>query len=405
MNNKLFIEDIQELSNKLVKVRVDFNVPIAKNKVENLKRIKASLPTIKYLLNSSARVVLLSHLGRPDGIRNLEYSLAPVANELEKLLGQTVGFVDDCIGDIVDARCDALKPGEIILLENLRFYKEETANDKDFAKKLAARADIFINDAFGTAHRAHASTQGITDFVSQSACGYLLKKEMDYLGNVIQNPARPFVVISGGAKISDKISMIENMLPLVDQILIGGAMTYTFLKARGWEIGKSLLEEEKVSMAAMLLEKSKDKIVLPLDSNCSNEVDFKERTTGELYVEQSDKMGNRSIGLDIGPETIELFNKYISNAKTIIWNGPMGVFEIEQTAKGTFEIAKSLKQATSKGAITIVGGGDSAAAIEKSGFENDVSHISTGGGASLELLEGKKLPGIESLSEKNQSFT
>lgn len=397
--NKLFIEDLQLKSTPVI-VRVDFNVPINNGKVDNDKRLRASLPTIQHLIKQGARTVLMSHLGRPKGKVVDSLRMGPVADRLSELLGQKVHYVTDCIGDEVSAAVQNLKDGEVLLLENLRFYPEEEKNDPDFARKLASGIKIYVNDAFGTAHRAHASTAGITAHVEQAACGYLMKKELEFLGAAIANPARPYVAITGGAKISGKIDMIQNLLPKVDSLLIGGGMTYTFLKAQGLEIGKSLLEAEKVDLAASLLKQGGDKLVLPVDFRVSPEMDFDNRTVGALTTVAANAIPADQMGLDIGPETIQKFCNIILNAKTIVWNGPMGVFEITATAEGTHAVARALAEATAKGATTIIGGGDSASAVEKAGLADKVSHVSTGGGASLEFLEGRELPGVLALTDK-----
>ncbi|MCR9142575.1 MAG: phosphoglycerate kinase [bacterium] len=396
---KLFIENLPDLAGKLVSVRVDYNVPLKDGKVEDDRRIQASLPTVRFLQKQGARVVLMSHLGRPKGAVKDELRLAPVAARLGELLGAPIQSATDCVGPDSTAKVSTLKDGDVLLLENVRFHPEEEKNDADFAKTLAHGADYFVNDAFGTAHRAHASTEGITRFVQKSACGYIIRDELKYLGEVLANPERPYVAISGGAKISGKIDLIDSVLPTVDHLLIGGGMTYTFLKAQGHEIGKSLLEEDKVDVAKTTLEHGAGKLELPVDSLVATEIDFGARTVGELSTVTSEQMPADGIGLDIGPATIEHFRKIILNAKTVVWNGPMGVFEIDATSKGTFAIADALVEATKKGATTIVGGGDSAAAVEKAGLADQVSHVSTGGGATLEYLQGKVLPGVAALDE------
>lgn len=396
---KLFVENLPDLAGKLVAVRVDYNVPLNGGKVEDDRRIQASLPTVRFLQKQGARVVLMSHLGRPKGAVKEELRLAPVAARLGELLGAPIVAASDCVGPDAEAKIGALKDGEVVLLENVRFHAEEEKNDGDFAKQLAHGADYFVNDAFGTAHRAHASTEGITRFVQKSACGFIIRDELKYLGEVLANPARPYVAISGGAKISGKIDLIDSVLPTVDHLLIGGGMTYTFLKAQGHEIGKSLLEADKVDLAKATLDKGAGKLELPVDSVVAKEIDFGARTVGELSTVPSENMPADGIGLDIGPATIEHFRKIIQNAKTVVWNGPMGVFEIDATAKGTFAIADALVEATKNGATTIVGGGDSAAAVEKAGLADQVSHVSTGGGATLEYLQGKELPGVAALTD------
>ena len=397
--NKLTVEDL-DLKGKRVLMRVDFNVPLENGRVANDKRIRAALPTIKYITNAEGKLILMSHLGRPKGKRVPELSLEPCVAVLSALLGKKVRFVDDCIGEAVEAAVESLDEGDILLLENLRYYPEETENDSGFAAKLAQLGDVYVNDAFGTAHRAHASTEGVTHHISQCAAGYLLMKELDYLGGVMADPAKPFVAILGGAKISGKIDIISNLLPRVDTIIIGGGMAYTFFKAQGKEIGKSLLEEDKIDLAKELLAQGGQKIILPVDCMVSDTFDFNARQVGALKEVAADGIPPNEFSLDIGPKSIETFRPIISAAKTIVWNGPMGVFEIEATAKGTYAIANALAEATAHGATTVIGGGDSASAIHKAGVADKVSHVSTGGGASLELMEGKVLPGVAALSDK-----
>jgi phosphoglycerate kinase len=397
--NKLTVEDL-DLKGKRVLMRVDFNVPLENGRVANDKRIRAALPTIKYITNAEGKLILMSHLGRPKGRRIPELSLEPCVAVLSALLGKKVRFVDDCIGEAVEAAVESLDEGDILLLENLRYYPEETENDSGFAAKLAQLGDVYVNDAFGTAHRAHASTEGVTHHISQCAAGYLLMKELDYLGGVMADPAKPFVAILGGAKISGKIDIISNLLPRVDTIIIGGGMAYTFFKAQGKEIGKSLLEEDKIDLAKELLAQGGQKIILPVDCMVSDTFDFNARQVGALKEVAADGIPPNEFSLDIGPKSIETFRPIISAAKTIVWNGPMGVFEIEATAKGTYAIANALAEATAHGATTVIGGGDSASAIHKAGVADKVSHVSTGGGASLELMEGKVLPGVAALSDK-----
>lgn len=396
---KLTVEDL-ELAGKRVLMRVDFNVPLENGKVTNNKRIHAALPTIRYVLEQHGKLILMSHLGRPKGKRIPEMSLAPCAKVLEELLGKDVAFVNDCIGEIVENAVKNLKDGQVLLLENLRYYEEETKNEQGFAKKLAELGDVYINDAFGTAHRAHASTDGVTRYMDQCAAGYLLMKELDYLGRIDENPEKPFVAILGGAKISGKIDVISNLLPKVDRLIVGGGMAYTFYKAMGYEIGNSLLEEDKVKLAEEILAKAGDKILLPVDCMVSDQFDFEKRTVGALKQVKSRDIPRESFGLDIGQGSIEIFGKVLRDAKTIVWNGPMGVFEIPETAKGTYAIARLLAESTAKGAITVVGGGDSASAVKQSGVSDQVSHVSTGGGATLEFLEGKILPGVAALTDK-----
>ena len=398
--DKLFVEDL-EVAGKKVIVRVDFNVPLRDGAVENDKRLVASLPTIQYLVEKGAKLILMSHLGRPKGEVKPEMSMGPVAKRLSELLGKPVDYVDDCIGDKVKAAVRALGDGDVLLLENLRFHKEETRNDAGFAKQLADLAELYVNDAFGSAHRAHASTQGITAHMEKCAAGYLLKKEIDFLGNALANPQKPFVAIIGGAKISGKIDAIENLLPKVDKILVGGGMAYTFFKAMGREIGNSLLEADRVEMAKGLVDKAGDKMLLPEDTLVTKEFDFGARTVGELSTVAADAIPADQQALDIGPKTRATYEDVIKSAKTIVWNGPMGVFEIDATAGGTMAIAEALAVATKEnGAVTIIGGGDSASAIEKAKLSDAVTHVSTGGGASLEYLEGKRLPGVVALTDK-----
>ncbi len=396
---KLFVEDLDAVGKRVI-VRVDFNVPLKDGVVESDKRLKESLPTIKYLAGKGAKVILMSHLGRPDGKRVPEMSLAPVAKALSGLLGKDVAFASDCVGEPAKTAVAALKNGDVLLLENLRYHAAEEENAAEFAKELASLADVYVNDAFGTAHRAHASTEGITKFVSQAASGYLMKKELDFLGEAVSSPKRPFVAIIGGSKISGKIDVIQNLLPKVDKLILGGGMTYTFMKAKGLEIGKSIVENDKIEYAKSLLAQAGDKLVLPDDVVISDKFDFKARTLGELKTVAANAIPATWQGLDIGPLSIAKFDKIIVDAKTIVWNGPVGVFEIDATAKGTIAVAESLAKATAKGATTIIGGGDSASAVKKAGVQSKVSHVSTGGGASLEYLEGKILPGVAALTEK-----
>ena len=397
--NKLTINDI-DLKNKKVLVRVDFNVPLDENlNITDDIRITSSLPTIKKIVSDGGKAILMSHLGRPKGKPNPEYSLKPVAVRLSQLLGKEVKLAPDCIGDQVKSLVNAMKPGDVILLENLRFHEEEEKNDPEFAKKLAALGDVYVNDAFGSAHRAHASTEGLTKFISVSVAGYLMQKELDYLGGAIDNPKRPYLAILGGAKISGKIDVIMNLFNKVDSMIIGGGMAYTFYKAEGKEIGTSLLEAEKIDLAKQVLEKaktSKMKLLFPVDVVIAKE--FNNDSPSEVV--NINNMPSDKMGLDIGPETIKLFKEEILKSKTIVWNGPMGVFEMDNFAKGTNAVAEALVEATGNGAITVIGGGDSAAAIAKAGLADKVSHVSTGGGASLEFLEGKILPGVAALTDK-----
>ena len=393
--NKKTVKDI-DLKGKKVFVRCDFNVPMdEKQNITDNTRIKAALPTIKYLLEQNCKIILASHLGRPKGEVKPEFSLKPVAKELSKLLGKEVIMANDVIGEDAMSKASNLKEGEIMLLENVRFHREETDNDPEFAKKLASMAEIFVNDAFGTAHRAHASTTGIADYIPGVA-GFLIEKELKFLGNAINNPERPFVAILGGAKVSDKIGVIDSLLDKVDTLMIGGGMAYTFFKAQGYNVGNSLCEVEKTGLALHAMEKAKAKgvkLLLPIDTKVGKE--FKPDTESKTvaWTEIPDEWE----GFDIGEKTIEMFKKELQNAKTVIWNGPLGLFEFEQFAIGTNEIAKTLAELD---ATTIIGGGDSAAAVTKAGLADKMTHISTGGGASLEFLEGKKLPGIECLQDK-----
>ena len=394
---KLSIDNV-DLKNKRVLVRVDFNVPLDENlQITDDIRITSSLPTIKKIILEGGKVILMSHLGRPKGKVNLKYSLKPAAERLSKLLGKEVKLAPDCIGEEVKTLVNKMNGGDVLLLENLRFHEEEEKNDAAFAKKLSELGDVYINDAFGSAHRAHASTEGVTKFIKQCASGYLMQKELDYLGTAIANPQRPFAAILGGAKISGKIDVISNLLSKVDKLLIGGGMAFTFLKAQGKEIGKSLLEEEKIDLAKEVLEKVKNsnvEFLLPVDFIVADEF----KNDSPSMIVKADSIPSDKMGLDIGPESIKLFSQELENSKTIVWNGPMGVFEMDNFAKGTFAIAQVLTDATSKNAVTIIGGGDSAAAISKAGLDDKVSHVSTGGGASLKFLEGKVLPGVDALT-------
>ncbi len=409
---KLFIEDLA-LAGRRVVMRVDFNVPVKDGKVESDKRLRASLTSIRYVLGQGASLVLMSHLGRPDGQKLPKYSLAPVAERLSELLGQPVRFLPDCVGPDVEKACAALKPGEVALLENLRFHIEEEGKVKKedgspvkadpeavaaFRASLTKLGDVYVNDAFGTAHRAHSSITGVA--LPQRAAGYLMKKELDFLGDAVETPKRPFVAIIGGAKVSGKIDVIEALLPKVDTLVVGGGMAFTFYKAQGKQIGGSLVEDDRAPMAKALLAKAGSKLVLPVDTVVTDAFDFDARTVGTLTTVAWDGIGATDIGVDIGEATRASFAAIVKGAKTVVWNGPMGVFEIPETAKGTLAIAQALAEATAHGAITVVGGGDSVAAVEKNGLADKVTHVSTGGGASLEFLEGKELPGVTYLSDK-----
>jgi len=393
--NKKSVMDV-EVRGKRVLVRADFNVPLdEQGQITDDTRIRASLPTLKYLVKEGARVVLASHLGRPKGKVNPKYSLAPVAKRLSELLGQEVPLVGDCVGNVALAAVSKLQDGQVLLLENVRFHVEEEKNDPTFARELAKLAELFVNDAFGTAHRAHASTEGVTHYIPAFA-GLLMQKEVEFMGNALERPERPFVAIIGGAKVSDKIGVIENLLEKVDALIIGGGMANTFLKAQGFKVGKSLLEEEKVELAKQLIKKAKAKGVelkLPIDVVVAKafEANAPHRTVSVSEI-QEDEMA-----LDIGSASAERFASRISTARTVIWNGPMGVFEMDAFAKGTERVAQAV---ASCGGITIVGGGDSVAAVEKMGVADKMTHISTGGGASLEFLEGKVLPGVAALQDK-----
>ena len=390
--NKKTIEDI-DVNGKKVLMRCDFNVPQDENgNITDNRRIVSALPSIKYLIEHNAKVILCSHLGRPKGEFKEKYSLKPIAEELSKLLGKEVKLAKDVIGEDAHNLANNLKDGDVMLLENVRFHKEEEANDPEFAKKLADMAEIYVNDAFGTAHRAHASTAGVASYLP-AVSGFLIKKELDFMGSALENPERPFVAILGGAKVSDKIGVIENLMEKVDTLIIGGAMAYTFLKATGKNIGNSLCEDEKLELAKDILEKAKQKnvkLMLPVDN-------IEAKSTDDEVTKIVEDIEDGYAGFDIGPKTIEMYEKELESAKTVVWNGPLGMFELEKFANGTMSIARKLAELD---AITIIGGGDSASAIEKAGLSDKMSHISTGGGASLEFLEGKKLPGIEVLEDK-----
>ena len=393
--NKKTIEDIN-VKDKKVFVRCDFNVPLDENQnITDDTRIVKALPTIKYLIENGAKVILASHLGRPKGERKEEFSLKPVAKRLSELLGFDVKMADDVIGDSVNTLANSLQNGDVMLLENVRFYKEETENDSKFAKNLADLAEIYVNDAFGTAHRAHASTEGISHYLP-AVCGYLIQNEIEKIDGVISNPQRPFTAIIGGKKVSSKIAVLINLLDKVDNLIIGGGMAFTFFKSLGYEIGDSICEEDKLDVAKEILDKAKEKnvnLLLPIDNVVAAEFD----ENAASRVVDSDKIPSDMMGMDIGPKTVEKFNDVIKNSKTVIWNGPMGVFEMPTFAKGTNAVATALADSN---AISIIGGGDSVAAVVGMGLADKMTHVSTGGGASLELMEGKELPGIAALQDK-----
>ncbi len=393
--NKLTIEDV-DLHGNRVFIRVDFNVPLAQGKVVDDNRITEALPTIKHVIDQKGKAILASHLGRPKGKVVDELRMGPVAERLSELLGTPVRKLDDCVGEEVEHAVAAMKPGSVILLENLRFYAQEEANDEEFSKALARLADIYVNDAFGTAHRAHASTHGMMRFVDKCVAGYLMKKELDYFGRILTHPVKPFVAILGGAKVSDKIGAIENLMKVVDKFLVGGGMAYTFLRAEGHDIGKSLFEEDKMAVARETIERARQlnkTFVLPLDNTIAREMS--EDT--EVRITTDEDIEDGWMGLDIGPKTIELFVHELKGAKTIVWNGPLGAFEVKLFEQGTRSIAECVANSA---ATSVIGGGDTASAIAQFGLSDRMSHISTGGGASLEILEGKRLPGIEALTER-----
>lgn len=396
--NKLSIRDL-DLAGKRVFIRVDFNVPLENGTVSDDTRIRETLPTLRLAIDRGARLVLASHLGRPKGKVDPKYSLQPVAGKLEELLGKQVKFASDCVGTDAEAISNLLKNGDVLLLENVRFHPEEEKNDPDFAKRLSMLCDqLFVCDAFGSAHRAHASVVGITKYVKQAAAGLLMEKELAYLGKAITNPERPFVAVLGGAKVSDKIEVVQNLMKLADAMLIGGAMAYTFFKSQGKPVGKSLVEDDKLDLAKSLLDEARSRnfrLLLPVDHVIAESPDSTAAKTVDIAATPVGWMG-----LDVGPKTVELFGKEIAKAKTIVWNGPLGMFEKPAFASGTLGIARAVAAATKSGATSIIGGGDSVSAVEHAGVADQISHISTGGGASLEFLAGEKLPGVEALTDR-----
>lgn len=394
--NKKTIEDVQ-VKGKKVLVRCDFNVPLKDGVITDENRLNGAMPTIKYLVDNGAKVILCSHMGKPKGEAKPEFSLAPVAKRLSEMLGKEVVFAadDNVVGENAKKAVAEMKDGDVVLLQNTRYRKEETKNGEELSKELASLAEMFVNDAFGTAHRAHCSTVGVTEYLKPAVCGYLIQKELKFLGDAVETPERPFVAILGGAKVSDKINVINNLLEKVDTLIIGGGMAYTFLKAQGYTVGSSLVEEDKVEYAKEMLAKAEEKgvkLLLPVDHRVAKE--FKDV---EAVVTEDQNIAEGFMGLDIGPKTEAIYTEAIKDAKTVIWNGPMGVFEFENFNKGTIAVAKAMAEAD---ATTIIGGGDSAAAVNILGFGDKMSHISTGGGASLEFLEGKVLPGIAALNDK-----
>ena len=395
--NKKSIEDI-DIKGKKVLVRCDFNVPLSEGKITDENRLLGALPTIKHLMGKGAKTILCSHMGKPKGEPKKELSLLPVAKRLSDMLNKEVVFADDdnVVGKNAKKAVEDMKDGDIVLLQNTRYRKEETKNEEVFSKELASLADLFVNDAFGTAHRAHCSTVGVTNYLEEAACGYLIQKELEFLGNAVEKPERPFVAILGGAKVSDKINVINNLLDKVDTLIIGGGMSYTFLKAQGYTIGNSLVEEDKIEYSKEMIDKAKEKgvnLLLPVDNVVADKFD-KDATP---VVTEDQNINEGYMGLDIGPKTSKIYADAIKAAKTVVWNGPMGVFEFKNFANGTIEVAKSMANSN---AVTIIGGGDSAAAVNILGFGDKMTHISTGGGASLEFLEGKELPGIAALNDK-----
>lgn len=394
---KTTVRDVN-FAGKRVLVRVDFNVPLDGQTITDDTRIRAAVPTLKYILDQKPRsIALMSHLGRPKGSPNPKYSLAPVAPALAELLGREVVFVDDCVGEKVTQALQNLPEGGVLLLENTRFYAGEEKNDVELAKSMAQAGEVFVDDAFGTAHRAHASNVGVTQYLSPAVAGLLMEKEIDYLGSALEEPKRPFVAILGGAKVSDKIAVIEALLTKVDKLLIGGGMANTFLAAKGYAMGNSLVEKDSVETAKSLLEKGGDKLVLPVDAVLGDKF---EDGANQQVIDVAAGVPDGWALYDVGPKTVELFKQVLADAKTVVWNGPMGVFEMPNFAKGTFAVAQALADITKTGAVTIIGGGDSAAAAEASGLADAITHISTGGGASLEMLEGREMPGVAALTDK-----
>ncbi|HRL12317.1 MAG TPA: phosphoglycerate kinase [Aggregatilineales bacterium] len=395
--NKMTVRDVN-FTGKRVLMRVDFNVPVENGTITDDTRIRAAVPTIRYILDQKPKsVVLMSHLGRPKGGPEPKYSMAPVAPALAALLGQDVVFVEDCVGDVVKAALADLPAGGVVLAENTRFYKGEEKNDPELARQMAEFGDVFVGDAFGTAHRAHASNVGVTAYIKPAVAGMLMEKEIDYLGSAMEAPQSPFVAILGGAKVSDKIAVIDSLLGKVDKLLIGGGMANTFLKAKGYALGKSLVEEGALETAANLLNQGGDKLVLPVDGVVGDKF---ENEASRQTIDVAAGVPEGWAMYDIGPKTVALFKDVLKSAKTVVWNGPMGVFEMDNFAKGTFAVAEALAEITATGAVTIIGGGDSAAAAEASGLADKITHISTGGGASLEMLEGKEMPGVAALTDR-----
>lgn len=397
---KLSVDDVS-IEGKRVLVRVDFNVPLdEKMHIADDRRVRAALPTVEKILARGGMPILMSHLGRPKGQVRPEMSLGPVAERLQQLLDRPVVMAQDCVGSAVEAVTAQMRPGQVVLLENLRFHPQEMENDPLFARKLAALAEVYVDDAFSAAHRAHASTEGVAHFFPQAVAGDLMIKELDYLGRALADPVRPFSAILGGAKISDKIDVVRNLLPKVDILLIGGGMAFTFLKAQGLEVGASLVDVDKLGLAREILQQARDRQAdLQLPSDCVVASEISSKAQSQLVSVEQIPAG--WIGVDIGPQTLQRYVQKISSSKTILWNGPMGVFEIDQFAQGTYGVARALAEVTDRGGVTIIGGGDSAAALARGGFQDRVSHISTGGGASLEFLAGKALPGVEVLTERS----